>query len=96
MAMDEVTGVMKLISDEVLSFEDAPKDFTPDDLCFIKQMLMDLEKQIDDIKIGQDGQTFEGTFIFDLFEKIGVRRRRKMAKTDISCIVICFLNNIFS
>lgn len=73
LAIDEVTGVMKLISEEVLNFDDSPKDFTPDDLCSLKKMLLDLEEVLDNIKVGQEGQTFEGTFIFDIFEKVGVR-----------------------
>lgn len=73
LAIDEVTAVMKMISEETLDFDDSPKDFTPDDLCILKQVLLDLEKHLDEITVGQDGKTFEGTFIFELFEKSGVK-----------------------
>lgn len=73
LAIEEVTAIMKLLSDEVLNFDDTPKDFTPDDLCVLKQTLLDLEKAIDDIQIGPEGKTFDGTYIFELLGKVGVR-----------------------
>lgn len=72
LAIDEVTAIMKLLADEVLNFDDTPKDFTLDDVCTLKQMLLDLEKAIDGINVGSDGQTFDGTYIFELLGKIGV------------------------
>lgn len=74
LAIDEVTAVMKMLSDETLNFDDTPKDFSADDLCILKQMLLDLEKAVDDTKIFPAGTTFEGTYIFEIFQKAQVRR----------------------
>lgn len=73
LAIDEVTTVMKRLSEEILSFDDTPKDFSADDLCILKQMLLDLEKALDDTKVISTGVTFEGTFIFEMLNKVQVR-----------------------
>ena len=62
---------MKALSkdDDILTeMTDAPKDFTIDDLVLLKEMLLALEKAIDNIevKIPDAGETFSGSYIFDL------------------------------
>lgn len=72
LAIEEVTAVMKMIADESLNFEDSPKDFVKQELIFLKQMFLDLENELDIMQVGSEGQTFDGTFIFDLLGKVGV------------------------
>lgn len=50
----------------------AVKDFTPDDLCVLKTMFLELEKAIDAINISPEGSTYPGSFIFDLLGKAEV------------------------
>lgn len=75
LAIEEVTAVMKMISTENLDFNDSPKDFSADDLCILKQILLDFEKEMDSIDLKKDspeGTNFEGNFIFELLSKCGV------------------------
>lgn len=50
------------------------KDFTPEDLCILKAMFLELEKAIDEIplKNREDGVTLPGGYIFELLEKASV------------------------
>lgn len=55
---------------------DGEKDFTMDDLVLLKEMLLSLEKAIDEIPVkcatpGM-GETFEGGYMFSLLEKANV------------------------
>lgn len=75
MGIEEVTEVMKTLSEEISSFDnDTPKDFTADELCILKQMLLDFEKAVDEIEIKNvvDGTSYEGNFIFEILEKANV------------------------
>lgn len=72
LAIEEVTAVMKKISEEVLGFEDTPKDFTAEDLCHLKEAFLDLEKEIDKIEVKFGGITLDGTHMLKIFENIGV------------------------
>lgn len=54
---------------------DETSDFTADDLALLKEMLLGLEKAIDEIKLSNlmmGGQTFTGGYIFSLLEKANV------------------------
>ncbi|KFB40137.1 AGAP000634-PA-like protein [Anopheles sinensis] len=50
-------------------------EFTMDDLVLLKEMLLSIEKAVDDIPIlfSQKGSTFGGTYIFELLEKANVK-----------------------
>lgn len=52
------------------------RDFTVDDLVLLKDILLNLEKAIDEIVIRNtlmgSGETFEGGYIFQLLEKANV------------------------
>lgn len=69
LAIEEVTTVMKSMSEEVPSFDDSPKDFTAEDLCILKQALLDFESALDNVELQneKDGTTFDGDFIYKLF-----------------------------
>lgn len=54
---------------------DETSDFTADDLALLKEMLLSLEKVIDEIKLPNmtiEGETFTGGYIFSLLEKANV------------------------
>ena len=63
-------------NDEAASFDTTPvqKDFTAEDLCILKAMFLELEKAIDAIQITRkdEGETFPGSYIFDLLGKADV------------------------
>lgn len=67
---------MKAFSDSALldGDDDAPKDFTVEDLALFKEMLLDLEKAVDEIEVTPitGGTTFPGGFIFELLAKANV------------------------
>lgn len=75
--------VAKDMNDQTeLAFEgsgNVQKDFTPEDLCILKAMFLELEKAIDEIalKNGEEGETLPGSFIFELLEKASVRVAKK-------------------
>jgi hypothetical protein len=48
-------------------------DFSPEDLCILKTMFLELEKAIDDMPVESDGSTFHGGFIVELLAKAEVR-----------------------
>ncbi|XP_014606686.1 PREDICTED: regulator of telomere elongation helicase 1 homolog [Polistes canadensis] len=92
MCIDEITAVMTNISTENKDNEseidflsqdsiNVQKDFTPEDLCILKTMFLELEKAIDDIKITKqdEGDTLPGGYIFELLSKAELTHR----KTDI-------------
>lgn len=78
LCIDDVTSIMKVMDHSVAIPDDdeSKKDFTIDDLALLKEMLLQLEKTVDDIPVmfSQGGNTFPGTYIFGLFEKANVCR----------------------
>lgn len=76
LCLAEVTDVMKAMTDCPVSFNsnDTQKDFTAEELCYLKQILLDFEKTIDSLKITQpEGCTYEGDYIFEILRSSGVR-----------------------
>ncbi|KAK9875897.1 hypothetical protein WA026_009684 [Henosepilachna vigintioctopunctata] len=91
LAIEEVTAVMKMMSEEQVSFdvEDVPKDFSAEDLVILKQMLLDFEKEFDAVPIskGSEGSTFGGLFLYELLEKAGI-------KSDNHLMIISLLEKL--
>lgn len=56
------------------------RDFTVDDLVVLKEMLLNLEKAIDEIPLKSSlpgaGETFEGNYIFNILQKANVRHNK--------------------
>lgn len=77
MCITEITEVMKIFAENpVMDFgdpdSDKKKDFTENELIMMKEMLLNLEKVIDDIPLTQKDKTeapFPGEYIFDLLGK---------------------------
>lgn len=58
-------------------------DFTADDLACLKEMLLGLEKAIDEITLPNlvmGGETFPGGHIFTLLEKANVKKEQTRAQ----------------
>lgn len=75
MAIDDLTHIMRAFSDDAnIDGGEEPKDFTLDDLALLKEMLLDLEKAIDNIMVMDkvEGATFPAGYIFDLLGKANV------------------------
>lgn len=85
LCIDEITHVMRSFGEQTEEQMDMtvdntqPKDFTADDLCVLKEMMLALEKAIDEIAVVTEGSTFPGSFIFELLSKAEVRDHNQMA-----------------
>uniref|UniRef100_A0A1A9VRD2 Regulator of telomere elongation helicase 1 homolog n=1 Tax=Glossina austeni TaxID=7395 RepID=A0A1A9VRD2_GLOAU len=74
MAIDDTTHIMAAIKasgSEIQDCEDESKDFTLDDLTLLKEMLLELEKAIDEIEVENkiEGVTLPASYIYDLLGK---------------------------
>ncbi|XP_053678569.1 regulator of telomere elongation helicase 1 homolog [Anopheles nili] len=84
LAIEDVTSVIKKLQENegIASFdEDEKMEFTVDDLVLLKEILLNLEKAVDEIPstFSQGGQSFPGTYIFDLFKKANITTTNIMA-----------------
>ncbi|XP_018572046.1 regulator of telomere elongation helicase 1 homolog isoform X2 [Anoplophora glabripennis] len=99
LAIEEVTAVMKMLSSETVDFNDSPKDFAAEDLCVLKQMLLDFEKEMDSINLkgnSSEGTNFDGDFIFELLSKAGIHENNCRAIITLLSNISQFLNVIAS
>ncbi|XP_055844021.1 regulator of telomere elongation helicase 1 homolog [Episyrphus balteatus] len=72
LAIDDVTHIMKAMSEDLLGeVSEEPRDFTLDDLALLKEMLLSLEKAVDEIQVPNktEGATFPPSFMFEILEK---------------------------
>ncbi|XP_037894820.1 regulator of telomere elongation helicase 1 homolog isoform X2 [Glossina fuscipes] len=74
MAIDDTTHIMAAIKasgSDGQDCEDESKDFTLDDLTLLKEMLLELEKAIDEIEVENkiEGVTLPASYIYDLLGK---------------------------
>ncbi|XP_043267015.1 regulator of telomere elongation helicase 1 homolog isoform X2 [Venturia canescens] len=98
----EITHVMedvaKDMNDQVeFAFEgtgNVQKDFTPEDLCILKAMFLELEKAIDEIKLKntEGGETLPGGFIFELLEKASLIHGKEQLVIDKLEKIIMYLS----
>lgn len=74
LCIEEVTTVMKKMEENASFTSGEDMDFTPEDLILLKNMLLNLEKEIDNIPITntREGSTYDGKYIFEVFGKAGV------------------------
>ncbi|KAJ8723007.1 hypothetical protein PYW07_004187 [Mythimna separata] len=86
LCIDEITHVMKSFSETAgnedlmdMTVDNQPKDFTCDDLCVLKEMMLALEKAIDEISVGNEGSTYPGGYIFELLSKAEIKDHNQMA-----------------
>ncbi|KAM3961847.1 regulator of telomere elongation helicase 1 [Aphomia sociella] len=85
LCIDEITHVMRSFSEnseeqmDVTVDNSQTKDFTCDDLCVLKEMMLELEKAIDEINVGSEGTTYPGGYIFELLSKAEIKDHNQMA-----------------
>nr|XP_021188467.2 regulator of telomere elongation helicase 1 homolog [Helicoverpa armigera] len=86
LCIDEITHVMRSFGEAAgnedqmdMTVDSQPKDFTCEDLCVLKEIMLALEKAIDEISVGNEGSTFPGGYIFELLAKAEIRDHNQMA-----------------
>ncbi|XP_038215340.1 regulator of telomere elongation helicase 1 homolog [Zerene cesonia] len=85
LCIDEITHIMRSFAEggeeNLDSTVDAnqPKDFTCEDLCVLKEIMLALEKAVDEIEVGTDGSTYPGGFIFELLAKAEIKDHNQMS-----------------
>lgn len=78
MGISEITEVMKIYSENpMMDFgdpeSDKKKDFSENELMFIKEMLLNLEKVVDEIPLSQKSEaSFPGEYIFELLGRASI------------------------
>ncbi|XP_063237440.1 regulator of telomere elongation helicase 1 homolog isoform X1 [Bacillus rossius redtenbacheri] len=89
LAITEITQIMEEYAvimssnSEVTSEEGVIRDFSPDDLCIMKTMFLEVEKAIDDITVAGDGSTYPGSFMFDLLGKVELTPGKAQVVMDL-------------
>ncbi|XP_044256116.1 regulator of telomere elongation helicase 1 homolog [Tribolium madens] len=97
LCIDEVTAVMKALSDDVVvDFNDkeVPKDFTAEELCILKEIFLNFEKVLDEIEVksvSPEGTYFEGNYIFEMFNKAGINDGNYASVLSVMDKIIQFL-----
>ncbi|XP_067000771.2 regulator of telomere elongation helicase 1 homolog [Anabrus simplex] len=97
MCIDEITVAMKDFADEAqLSSEFGDdgglrkeKDFTPDDLCLLKAIFLELEKAVDELT---EGSTFPGDYILELLAKAQLTPGKKTIVMEVLTKIIQYLS----
>lgn len=92
LCIEEVTDIMKVLVDDNSGMdEDVPRDFSAEELCILKEMLLKFEKAVDEVEMKQSGEltTFEGRYIFELLSKCDVRLQLNVV------FIICIHTNVF-
>lgn len=98
LCIEEITHVMRSFSENTEDQLDAtvdsnqPKDFTCEDLCVLKEMMLELEKAIDEINVGSEGSTFPGGFIFELLSKAEIKDHNQMAVITLLGNLVTYLS----
>jgi hypothetical protein len=70
--MESLYGNRESAAEFSQSGDGTKPDFSPEELCILKTMFLEVEKAIDDIPVESDGSTFDGGFIVDLLAKAQV------------------------
>ncbi|XP_013184339.1 regulator of telomere elongation helicase 1 homolog [Amyelois transitella] len=98
LCIDEITHVMKSFSENSEEHMDMsldnnqPKDFTCEDLCVLKEIMLAFEKAIDEINVGTEGSTYPGGFIFELLAKAEIKDHNQMAVITLIGNLIQYLS----
>ncbi|XP_028155975.1 regulator of telomere elongation helicase 1 homolog [Ostrinia furnacalis] len=98
LCIDEITHVMRSFSEnseeqlDLTVDNNQPKDFTCEDLCVLKEIMLALEKAIDEISVGSEGTTFPGGFIFELLAKAEIRDHNQMAVITLLGNLVTYLS----
>ncbi|KAK9722683.1 DEAD 2 [Popillia japonica] len=98
LCIEEVTEVMKAMSNNVSSFMDdaGPKDFSEKELCDMKEIVLNLEKAIDEIEIKKNVEmtTFDGSYIFEILGKAGINEENYVLIINTIEKIVQFLSAV--
>lgn len=78
LCIDEITQVMKAMADRPPWFDEQHCDFEAEELCNLKQMMLDLERVVDGIEIKNnngsypEGTNYGGDHIYEILKKAQV------------------------
>ncbi|KAF5297275.1 hypothetical protein FQA39_LY12114 [Lamprigera yunnana] len=98
----EVTDVMKAMSqDASFSSSESPRDFNAEELCNLKETLLNFERAVDYIELKNNnsncsGTTFEGDYIFEIFKTAGIDYEHGQAQSILIDKIIQFLSVVSS
>ncbi|GJQ84726.1 hypothetical protein Trydic_g21131 [Trypoxylus dichotomus] len=96
LCIEEVTEVMRAMSHNAADFFDdsVPKDFSEKELCDMKEIVLNLEKAIDDIEIkkGEEMTVYDGSYIFEIFLKAGINGENYMLIINTIDKIVQFLS----
>ncbi|XP_034244080.1 regulator of telomere elongation helicase 1 homolog [Thrips palmi] len=103
LCIGEVTEVMKIVSENpIMDFNDdseKKRDFSEHDLMMLKEMLLKLEKAIDEIPLTQKTNTessFPGEYIFELLNKANVSFDTYNLYATLVELIVQYLNALKS
>ncbi|XP_041977569.1 regulator of telomere elongation helicase 1 homolog [Aricia agestis] len=98
LCIDDITHVMKSFSEtseeqiDVTIDNNQPKDFTCEDLCVLKEMMLAFEKTLDGIDVGSEGSTFPGGYIFELLSMAEIKDHNQLSVITLMENLIQFLS----
>lgn len=102
LCIDEATTVMKAMSDDnessFLSAAalDGLSDFSPNDMCLLKEILLKFETVFDEIEVDdpQNGVTFPGDYIYEILEKSNITNENKGSVINLIDKIVQFLSTL--
>ncbi|XP_073944470.1 regulator of telomere elongation helicase 1 [Choristoneura fumiferana] len=98
LCIEEITYIMRSFGEggddqlDATLDNNQPKDFTCDDLCVLKEIMLSFEKALDDIAVGSEGSTFPGGFIFELLSKAEIKDHNQMSVITLIDNLIQYLS----
>ncbi|XP_014290418.1 regulator of telomere elongation helicase 1 homolog [Halyomorpha halys] len=96
LAISDVTKEMQVMyNDNENGFLDMERDYTSDELCFVKEKLASLESVINDLKVSKDVTiTQNGSYIFELLQKAGIDVNTSQELIRVCSQIYEFVSNI--
>ncbi|CAH1389775.1 unnamed protein product [Nezara viridula] len=96
LAISDVTKEMQVMYDDIESgFLAVERDYTSEELCFVKEKLVSLESVINDLKVSKDVTiTQNGSYIFELLQKAGIDVNTSQELIRVCSQIYEFVSNI--
>lgn len=96
LAISDVTKEMQVLYDDIESgFLMMERDYTSEELCFVKEKLVSLESVIDDLKVSKDVTiTQNGSYIFELLQNAGIDIQTSQELIRVCSQIYEFVSNI--
>lgn len=104
LCIDEVTTVMKALSEDsedsflTAAASEGLRDFSPNDLCLLKEVLLKFETVFDaiEIKNSEKGVTFPGDYIFEIMDKSNINNGNQTIVINLIDKIVQFLSTLNS